>query len=115
MSQTQPLPVGSRNLREDITYWSVTADGFGGYIFKGPFQMKGRWEQKQQLIWTAKGEEEVSAAQVYLSSDVENGGYIFRGKSSEADPTTLSNAWIIRQFNRIPAQSGTRIARKAFL
>lgn len=115
MTNTESLSTATRNLREDITYWAVIGDGFGGYIFKGPFFLKGRWEQKQQLIWTAKGEEEVSAAQVYLSGDVEIGGYIFRGKSATVDPTTLPTAWIVRQFNRVPALSGTRMQRKAFL
>ena len=104
-----------RNLKTDITYWASTPDGFGGFTFGTPVALKGRWEQRTELFRNATGEEEVSEAIVFVSSDVAINGYLFEGTSIAADPTLLADAKLIKQFVRIPDLRNLSHDRRAFL
>lgn len=104
-----------RNLRADITYWATTPDGFGGFTSAAPVTMKGRWEGRNELFRTITGEQVVSAAIVFVESDVDINGYLFEGVSTVADPTLVSGAMQIKQFVRIPDLRNLSHDRRAFL
>ncbi len=109
------MSIVTRNLKQDITHWTVTSDGFGGFTYSTPVTQKGRWEDSQILFRNAEGEEVVSDAIVYLSSDVVVEDFLFDGISVVADPTTLAEAKQIRQFNKTPDLRNNNEMRKAFL
>lgn len=104
-----------RNLKQDVTHWSVTPDGFGGFTFTTPAALKGRWQEVSELFRTPTGEEETSRAIVYLSADVANNDYLFLGISEAVDPTSISNTYQIRQFHKTPDLRNLDHLRKAFL
>ncbi len=104
----------SRNLKEDVTHWTVASDAFGGYTFGTPAALKGRWEQKSVQFRLPTGEEVTSDAVVYLNGDVDVEDYIFLGESEVADPTTIK-AFQVRQFHKTPDLRNLESLREAFL
>ncbi len=104
-----------RNLKQDVTHWSGTPDGFGGFTFTAPAALKGRWEEVAELFRSPSGEEETSRATVYLNADVANSDYLFLGTSEVADPTAISNTHQVRQFHKTPDLRNLDFERKAFL
>ena len=109
------MSIVTRNLKQDITHWTVTSNGFGGFTYSTPVTQKGRWETSQILFRNTRGEEVVSDAIVYLSSDVVVEDFLFNGISTAADPTTLAAARQVRQFNKTPDLRNNNQMRKAFL
>jgi hypothetical protein len=103
------------NLHQDLTYWTVSADGFGGYSFGVPKTLKGRWEDKSELFTSGYGKEMVSKAIVYLDTDVTLDGYLMLGTTTVADPTTLPGAYQVAAFRKVPNLGAVRFERKAYL
>lgn len=92
--------------REFLTWWEATgADGHGGYNFNAPMYLPCRWEDKVEQFRTPGGELDISRALVYVPVADDNfkvGDYLFRGQSQEDDPTTVQEAFSIRQKVKIP-------------
>lgn len=107
--------VQQRNLKQQATHWVATADGFGGFNYSTPVELKCRWEKRFETFRDSQGEETTSNALVYLSADVEIGDYIFEGVSTVADPTTLVEARRVRQFNKLTDLRNIEVQRLAFL
>ena len=106
----------TRNLKGIVTYWAPGVnDGFGGVTFPTSVDIKARWEDKAELFIDASGNEVTSKAKVYLVSDVALKGYLFNGKSTVSDPTTISDAREIRAFRRMPNLRNTKFERLAML
>lgn len=106
----------TKNLKQTATYWaSPVADGYGGYTFTSPFAIDCRWILKQELFIDAKGKEKVSAAIVLLGQDVDLGGYLFLGTSTESNPKDADGSFEIRSFAKIPDIKGASFLRKAWL
>ena len=108
-----------RNLRQDVTHWPVTgSDGFGGFLYGAPVLLKGRWEEKIEMFLDENSEEAVSQAIVYLGVDVDTGDYLGLGDNATvpvANPSTLDNAFRIRQRNRTTNLRNVQALRKVFL
>lgn len=107
--------VQQRNLKQKATNWVSTADGFGGYTYTAPVVLDCRWETRFETFRDSQGEEVTSNALVYLSADVKIGSYLFEGVSTAVDPTTLSEARRVRQFNKLTDLRNIEVQRLAFL
>ena len=116
----------SRLCVQTAVYWgSPVDDGTGGYTFADPVEISCRWEdqvEKIDRVGASLGEEIVSAAQVYVTQDVEERGYLFLGdlddldSDEEADPKTVEKAYMINRFDKVPVmRSATEFLRKAYL
>ena len=116
----------SRLCVQTAVYWgSPTNDGYGGKTFADPVEISCRWEniiQNIDRVGARLGEEVVSEAQVYVTEDVEEMGYLYLGdlddldSDEEADPKTIEKAYPIRKFEKIPAiRSTNEFLRKAYL
>lgn len=107
-----------RNLRETVTHWPVTGtDGYGGFTFGSPILLKGRWEDKNELFITPDHEEVVSAAIVYLNTDIAAGDYLAQGDHATvpiANPITVA-AKRIRNYGKSTDLRGLVALRKAWL
>lgn len=105
-----------RNLKQTITYWAPGApDGFGGKAYNAPTNIKGRWEDRVQNIMDNSGQETVSNATVYLSSDVAVHGYLFNGNSTASSPVGLSGAYEIKRVDKTPTLNAQYFERKVLL
>lgn len=90
-------------LNQAITYWAPAGnDGFGGQTFDTPAALTGRFEEKTELFINEQGQEERCSGVFFLSADVALGGYLYQGASEAADPTTLDDAWRVKDFKKIP-------------
>ena len=106
----------SRQLNGKITHWVTSEDGFGGFNFDAPIVLNGRWEDSAVLCRSIDGEEVTSNAVCYLSKDVNVGDYVANGDQSDVnDPTTLSGAFRVQNFNKLTDLRNIEIHRKAFV
>jgi len=110
-----------RSCVQTIVYWgNPVADGYGGYTYDDPVEIEGRWEEVSEMIATADGEETLTRARVWLTQDVDEGGYMYLGDADELDsnpdPQDVDGAWKIISFRKIPALgSTTKFVRRANL
>lgn len=106
----------AKNLLQTAIYWgNPVADGSGGYTFDTPVTIDCRWISKQELFRDAKGKERVSAAIVLFTQDVDLGGYLYLGTSTEANPNDVYGSYEIRSFAKIPSMKADAFLRKAWL
>lgn len=110
------MSLATRNLRQTLTHWGVTPDGFGGFTYSAPTTYACRWEDKNVLFTDEHGEEVVSSAVVLLATDLPVGDYVALGdQTATADPTDLTGAHRIRQGNKVTDLRNTLSLRKVFL
>ena len=108
-------------LKQTAVYWpSPVPDGYGQYAFGIPSEIRVRWENKQELFIDPQGDELLSKAVVYTASDVVVGGYLYLGLEAElssdhSDPQTITQAFKIKQFGKLPTLSATQYLRTAWL
>lgn len=107
----------SRNLKQSVTHWAITGEGsFSGQTYAAPALLKARWEHRNELFRLPNGDEEVSRTIAYLSSDVDVGDYVIEGDYTDvSDPTTLPQAFRVKQFSKITDLRNVDIVRKVWL
>ncbi len=90
------------NHRESITYWAPSGvDNFGDPSFASPTTVKAKWEDRTELFIDDTGREQRSHSVVYVDTDLVIGGYLLRGISTTADPRSVGNAFMIKDFKKI--------------
>ena len=103
----------ARLCTQTAVYWgSPVADGYGGKTLADPVEISCRWEdrvEKISIVTASRlGEEIVSKAQVFVTEDVEELGWLFLGdlddldSDEEADPMTVDGAYEIKRFDKTP-------------
>ncbi len=105
----------TRNLKQTVTHWTWTQDGFGGATFGAPVGIRGRWEDKAIAFRDERGDEVTSDSIAYLVSDVAIGDYLVNAVSTAADPATVSGARRVRQFHKTPNIRTSEYERKAMM
>ena len=71
-------------LRDTAVYWEPPVrDGLGGYTWGDPVELLSKWQYKSKLVYSATGSEVLSNATVWVSTNVENGGYLWKGRISD--------------------------------
>jgi hypothetical protein len=89
-------------LTQTATYWGWSGgDGYGSRTFLAPVQIDCHWEDAQELFIDKDGRQVVSRAKVFVDRDLDMGGYLLLGASSEADPRSVSGAFEIRQLAKV--------------
>jgi len=109
----------ARNLNQDATHWPVTgSDGYGGFTYGAPVRHDCRWQDKNELFLTPDNEEVVSAAIVYLNTDIAVGDFLAEGDYATepvVDPGTISTAKRVRNFGKSTDLRALVALRKAWL
>lgn len=107
----------ARNLREKATIWEVTNESvYDGISFSAPTIIRCRWEDRTVLFRLLTGEEVASRSIVYVDRDVDIGTYIARGEfDGVSDPTTLPEAFRVRNTEKLTNLRNTEMERKLFL
>jgi len=106
----------TKNLHDDVTYWQITGTNrYGKTTFGAPVVLKGRWEERSEMIRAKNGQEIVSKSRVYLLEDVELDGYLYLGVSNDADPSAIDGAYEIQMKGRIPDLRNLTTLYTAFL
>jgi hypothetical protein len=111
-------------------YWpEPEPDGFGGILFGEPKEIPVRWDEKTEVVTNSKGDEVVSKAEILLTMDVDEGGWLWLGKMEDLpesvlveqlgevlDPRKIPNAYRIVRFDKVSMiKSTTEFVRKAYV
>lgn len=93
----------SRLTRQTATYWAPgREDGFGGGYWGTPTSVKVRWSSRSRPEEDDFGERTIKRPVVFLdSTDVEEGGYLYLGTSTEVDPRAVTGAKRIVRVDRV--------------
>ena len=88
------------SLPHTITYWapdgnSTTQGTYGARAFAAPVVIAGRWQGGMGFSNKRAVTQSTPKALVITKTAVEDGGYLYKGKSTQADPTTLAGAYVI--------------------
>jgi hypothetical protein len=107
----------SRLFNQTATYWAPTGhtDMYGTVSFAAPAVKICRWEDRIEKFLGPTGREEYSAAVVWTDDDLEVGGWLYLGTSTEANPEDQSKAFIIRRFDKVFDIKGNVIEHRTIL
>lgn len=109
-----------RKLKQFAVYWPpATLNDLGQEVLGPPVEVKCRWEAETVEKVTKTGQEWMSTAHVYLTHQVEEGGWLWEGKLNRVpdrfDPRTGKNAARIEMLESVPNRRATQILRCAYL
>lgn len=98
-------------LNQIATLWTATSDGFGGFSFGAPTEIKCRWEEKSEQL---PGSTELSRAVIYVDQDMSVEDHLLLGASTSTTPSDIG-AQRIRAFKKIPDLRSLETLRKVWL
>lgn len=104
-------------LNQVATYWAPGQnDPTGGRGFSAPIPIACRWQDQRELFRDAKGNEFISLAVVYMSTELKAGGFLLLGDAGAVvdDPVTLG-AFEIRHFRASPSLHAVQSLYQAVL
>tara|TARA_R110000851_G_scaffold46656_6_gene113570 strand:+ start:798 stop:1136 length:339 start_codon:yes stop_codon:yes gene_type:complete len=108
----------SKMRKQKAVYWSPSSyDGFGRPVMSTAVQITCRWEDVHEQFLDKEGQEQTSSSRVYVSQDVELGGYLWLGDISgkPSDPLQDNNSWEIRKFENLPNLKATEFLKTAMV
>jgi len=105
---------------QTLVYWAApTDDGYGGFTFSAPVELKCRWQEKAQLLGKADETVIISRAIIYVLQDVDLDELMWLGELTDLTPTQLAeprsipDMTIIKRFEKSPAiKSNVEFLRK---
>lgn len=104
-------------MNQTATYWAP--DGTSGITgelqFAAPVTISCRWIEKEDKYISPEGRDEVSSSTVWTESSISENGYLFLGVSSESDPLSVQDAFIVRRIREVPSTDGSKTARRIML
>ncbi len=120
-----------RKLNQTAVYWgNPVNNGYGGFSYDDPIEIKCRWEDSNQVVVEMNGEQIISRAIIYPDTDLQENGVLFLGdmediiessgeSSGEITPLSLSESqrpYIVRRWEKEPCLNSTSdYMRKAYL
>ena len=112
----------NRNLNQKAVYWSnPTPNGYGGFDYDDPIELDCRWVERTQVVTDSKGHEIVSRASVQVNYDLDEQGLLWLGELDDLDsagyenPETISDAYVIKRFDKTPTIKADAYFRIAYL
>lgn len=105
-------------LNDQITYWAPVGDSrYGGLTYAAPILLPARWEDRQERIMKANGDEFISKTRIFLGQDVQVGGMIAHGDyTAMTDPQMGGMAVsVINGFVTMPNLRSITKDRRAYL
>lgn len=99
-------------------YWgNPQPDGYGGYIYDAPVEIKCRWEDSSDVINTHfEGLESNNKSEIMLTQNVDVEGYLYLGSLTDTfdtgtdltKPSTVKGAHLIYSVSRVPLFASTK-------
>ena len=108
---------------QTAVYWgSPVNDGYGGYTYATPVEIKVRWDDKQELFQNKHGVAVMSNAELLVQQDLHPEGYLYLGSLSglsmqqKVNPLLVPAAFPIQKIEKSPMiKSTTVFVRKVTL
>lgn len=103
-------------LLQTLTWWRATGhDDTGKPTFAAPVHIKGRWEAHTRRFADDQGELRAARAGVRVDRDIASQDWLAQGAQTALDPTAVSGAWQVQEFQKVPDWDGTSYDRVALL
>lgn len=108
-------------LRQYAVYWPPGDPSDTGTVtFGRPVEIRCRWTDQAVEFMDARGNASTSKSTVMVDRDVEPDGVLRLGRMSSvpdlaAAPFENTEAWRVKQFDKIPDRTATKFLRKAYL
>lgn len=105
------------DMNQEATYWAATGEyQFGNAILDVPILISCRWQDQAVQFRSSAGETLVSSAVVYSDRELTVHGWIALGDHTTfTDPTSVPDAWIIRQTGSSPDLDAQEVLHKNWL
>lgn len=72
--------------KQTAVYWgNPISDGFGGFVYDSPVEIKCRWDEVSKLVQNNEGQEVVSNATVLVTTTLDINGVLFLGTLDDLD------------------------------
>ena len=112
--------------KQTAVYWGDPVnDGYGGFTFADPVEIKVRWDEKVRTIFDPFGMYKLSKASVLVQQDLDYNSYLYLGTLAElnartditlSNPKTIAEALPIMAYDKIPLiKSTTKFVRTVYL
>jgi len=107
---------------QTCVYWAASQpDGYGGYTYANPVELKCRWQNVNQTIMNKESEEILCRAIVFVGQDIDDQGRLKLttlaelSTAEQADPIA-ARAYIIQRVDKTPSISKpTRYVWRVYL
>jgi len=100
-------------LTQTVTYWApISNDGYGDLTYEAPTQLLARWQDTVDTFQDTAGEEFISDATVYTTTELEENGWLYLGTSAESNPQDQDKAFRIRRRNMSQTPNGSIVVYK---
>ena len=111
---------------QTAVYWgNPKSDGYGGMTFDDPVDILCRWDvgssKLPNVIGDGRGNEIITRAEILVTQDLDEQGWLYLGSLSELDPESndpklVDGAYEIKRFDKIPMIKKTDVfVRKAYI
>lgn len=108
---------------QTAVYWGAPEpDGYGGTTYGDPIEIDCRWDDSTKLIRNNNGEEIASKAEVLVTQDLDNEGYLYLGSLDDLDsdqldsPEDVKGAYKIQRIDKNPLfRSSSEFVRMVYL
>ena len=103
-------------LQDTITRWTTpTQDGYGGISYGASSQILGRWQNENANFQDLAGEEFVSSAIVYTTTELNQNDWVYEGTSVQANPQDETGAYRVRLIYTTSTPNDSITVYKAIL
>ena len=100
-------------LTQTATYWAPSSnDGFGGISYSAPTTLLVRWQDETDNFQDTEGEEFISDAVIYTSTELQENGWLYLGTSAQANPQNQAGAHRIRRREKTQTPNGSIVVHK---
>lgn len=111
-----------RICRYKAVYWgNPTSDGYGSYTYDDPVEIDCFWMGESDVVRDDAGKELVVKASVYVLQDLDEQGYLWKGRladlttAQKSDPKKVDGAMPIIRFISTPSLRTEEYVRKALI
>jgi len=108
-----------RLFTQTIVLWATPVNnGYNTMTFAAPTEIKGRWEDKLDLIVNNNRETQESKAHLYTLADVQKENWVYLGELTDlteaqlANPKLIDGAYLVMQIETFVNLKGVTIYKK---
>lgn len=111
------VAIAVRRLNQQVTWWPVGNDGFGGDTFSAPVLVMAFWEDRQETyVGSIDRRERVSKAIVFVDRAISVGDYLAQGdKTATSNPTLEPTADKVQRYQKFPDLRNLEALHKVIL
>jgi len=81
-----------KHCKQDAVYWgNPVNDGYGGFVYNDPVEIKCRWEDKKEVFYLSNGTQAISKSVIYVMQEIDIESRFFLGTLGDVIPTTNSD------------------------